>query len=403
MSKTKPKIFKKLIIIALFATVYLFGYLHGHANLAIDKNFTPKLVNKELKKPATVDFSLFWEAYDKVSSEYVSTIEPQKAISGAIKGMVEGLSDPFSSYFTKEQSDFFINDLNGKFEGIGVEIEMSRDNLTVVSPLPKSPAEKAGIKPKDIILSIDDKSTKNMSFNDAVNYIRGKSGTKVKLEVISLKDTKSRKLEIVRSNIKADSVTLDKRDDGIAIIRISQFGDDTSNLFGKYAKEIASNSAIKGIIVDLRNNPGGLLNASIDIASYLIDEKTILVEKGKDGQEKKEASSQSPILKNIPLTVLINEGSASASEIVAGAIQDYKRGKIIGEKSFGKGSVQDVVELSDKSTIHLTTQLWLTPKGRTINEQGISPDIAVADDEKTENDEVIDKAVETLNNLKSQN
>lgn len=392
----KPSILGKVVVIVLFAAVYLFGYLHGHANLAIDNKFVPKLVNTELRKPDTIDFSLFWDAYNKVSSEFVSTIEPKKVVSGAIKGMVESLGDPFSSYFTKEQTESFDNDLNGKFEGIGVEIEVSQGLLTVVSPLPSSPAENAGLKPRDVIISIDGKSTKDMPFSDAVNYIRGKSGTKVKLEIISPKESKSKTLEITRSYIKADSVTFIKRPDGIAAVRISQFALDTSKLFGKYAKEIAADNTVKGIILDLRNNPGGLLTASIDVASYFVDQKTILVEKGKDGQEKKQESSQSPILKNIPLTVLVNEGSASASEIVAGALQDYKRGKIIGEKSFGKGSVQDVVELSDQSTIHITTQLWLTPNGRTINQIGISPDITITNDDKTENDEVIDKAVEIL-------
>lgn len=392
----KPPILGKVVVIALFAAVYLLGYLNGHANLTIDNKFVPKLVNTELRKPNTIDFSLFWDAYNKVSNEFVSTIEPKKVVSGAIKGMVESLGDPFSSYFTKEQTESFNNDLNGKFEGIGVEIEVNQGLLTVVSPLSKSPAENAGVKPKDVIVSIDGKSTKDMPFSDAVNYIRGKSGTKVKLEVISPKESKSRTLEITRSSIKADSVTFTKRPDGIAAVRISQFGDDTSELFSKYAKEIAADNTVKGIILDLRNNPGGLLTASVDVASYFVDQKTILIEKGKDGQEKKQESSQSPILKNIPLTVLVNEGSASASEIVAGALQDYKRGKIIGEKSFGKGSVQDVVELSDQSTIHITTQLWLTPNGRTINQIGIAPDITITDDEKTENDEVIDKAVEIL-------
>ena len=400
MQDRKASLLRKIVIIALFSGVYVFGYLHGHENLVIDKNYVPKLANTELKKPDTVDFSLFWDAYNKVSSEYVATIEPQKLISGAMKGMVEGLGDPFSAYFTKEQSDSFNNNLNGKFDGIGVEIEVNQGLLTVVSPLPDSPAQAAGVKPKDVILSIDDKSAKDMPLNDAVNYIRGKSGTKVTIEVIAPKETKSRKLEIVRKSIQADSVAYNQRPDGIAVVRITQFGDGTAELFGKYAREIAADTAVKGIILDLRNNPGGLLSASIDVASYLVNEKTILIEKGKDGREEKQESSQIPILKNIPLAVLVNEGSASASEIVAGALQDYKRGKIIGEKSFGKGSVQNVIELSDKSTIHITTQLWLTPNGRTISQQGISPDITITDDEKTENDEVIDKAVETLNNLK---
>lgn len=398
ISKSQSKIqslFKKLFIIALFAVVYFFGYLHGHGNLAFEKTLVPKLVNKELTKPAEVDFSLFWQAYDKIESEHVDKIDPQKALVGAIRGLVESLGDPFSTYLTKTESDSFLNDLNGKFEGIGAELEIENNILTVVTPLKDSPAQKAGLLPKDRIVAINGAATKDMNLNQAVSLIRGKSGTKVKLTIVSDQKPEPREIEIIRQAIKADSVSLSFEPDGAALLRITQFGDDTASLSEKYAKEIVQKNT-QAMILDLRNNPGGLLDASVDVASLFLENKKVVVEKDRDNKEVVLNTTKPPILKDIALTVLINQGSASASEIVAGALKDYGRAKIIGEKSYGKGSVQDLIELDDQSTLRLTTAKWYTPLGSSISDAGIEPDIKAADNPDTSNDEAVDKAREVL-------
>lgn len=380
----------------LFAGIYMLGYLHGHQNIIFEKGFQPKVVNLELGKPTTVDFSKYWEVYNTLSDKFIEPLDTNNAVEGTIKGLVESLNDPFSIYLTEKQSTEFLNDLNGTFEGIGAELTIKDGVISVVAPLNGSPAEKAGLKPKDIILKINGESTKDLALDQAVEKIRGKKGTKVKLSIISDGVKEPREIEIERDSIKADSVSL-KIEDDIAIVKINQFGDDTTNLMNKSAKEINDTKNIKGIILDLRNNPGGLLESSIDISSLFIGNSSVIViEKDRQGKQEEKKTTLEPTLKNYPLAVLVNAGSASASEIVAGAIQDNNRGKIIGAKTFGKGSVQDLIKLKDNSTIKLTVEKWLTPQGKTISGEGIAPDIETEDNPETEIDEAVQKAKENI-------
>jgi len=382
----------KLLLIVLFAGIYMLGYIHGHANLVFDKNLTPKLVHTELKKPTTVDFSIFWDVYNTIDKNYVTEPDKQKMVQGAIAGMVESLDDPFSLYLTKDQSQSFLKDLNGEFEGIGAELAIKSKMLTIMTLLPDSPASKAGLNPNDQIVAIEGKSTLDMSLSSAVDAIRGKRDTKVALTVATPGDIQTRDIIITRAALKAQSVTLTRRDDGVAILRIMQFGDDTSKRAQKYARDLAAQPP-KGLILDLRGNPGGLLSSSIDIVSLFVSDKTVVIEKDRKGQKDELKTVGTPILPDTALVVLVYEASASASEIVAGALQDYGRAKLVGVKTYGKGSVQDFINLSDDSTVKLTIAQWLTPKGRAINHEGIVPDVEVKQDEKSDADEQQDKAL----------
>lgn len=391
----KSSISKKLVIVVLFAGIYMLGYLHGHANLVFDKNLTPKLVNTELKKPSTVDFSTFWDVYNAIDTNYVTQPDTIKMVQGAIAGMVESLDDPFSLYLTKEQSQSFLKDLNGEFEGIGAELALKNKIVTVMTLLPDSPASKAGLKPNDQIVAIEGKSTLDMSLSTAVDAIRGKRDTQVALTVATPGDTKTRDITLTRAALKAQSVTLTRRDDGVAILRIIQFGDDTSKRAQKFARELVDTPP-KGLVLDLRGNPGGLLSSSVDVVSLFVSDKTVVIEKDRQGQKDELKTVGTPLLPNIPLVVLVDEASASASEIVAGALQDYGRAQLVGVKTYGKGSVQDFINLSDDSTVKLTIAQWLTPKGRAINHEGIVPDIEVKQDEQNDADMQQDKAVSLI-------
>jgi carboxyl-terminal processing protease len=389
------KSFKSIGLVLLIIVVYGAGYLHGHQNIVFERNHPPRLANKMLRQPSQVDFSTFWDAYNKINSEYVGKIDNSKALEGSIKGLVSSLGDPYSVYLTKQESNNFFDDLNGRFEGIGAELTIKDGILSIITPLKDSPAEKAGLKPKDKILAIDDADTQNMDLAAAVDKIRGKKGTKVTLLILSENSKEPRKVEVTRDEIQVDSVTLTRRDDGIAVIRISQFSADTSGLFEKYAKDLSNNKP-KGLILDLRNNPGGLLDSSIDVTSYLTDKEVVVIERDRDQKEVKRTVTKPTLLKDVPLVVLVNEGSASAAEIVSGALQDDKRATILGKATFGKGSVQNLFDLKE-GTLRLTVAQWLTPNGRTISHEGIKPDKETEDDPKTEPDEAIDAAVKELN------
>lgn len=395
MLKAKSSIIKKASATVIVIAIFFLGYFFGHQNLKLEQLYVPKLVNLELNKPSTVDFSIFWDAYNAVEKEYVTQPDSQKLMQGAISGMVDSLGDPFSNYMTKEESDSFMKSLNGEFEGIGAELAIKSKILTVMTILPETPADKAGLKPKDQIIAIDDKQTTQLSLAQAVDAIRGKSGTKVKLAILSPGAQQTHDLTITRQALKADSVTLTHRPDGLAVIRILQFGDDTSALMQKYAAELAKDKP-KGLILDLRGNPGGLLTSSVDVVSLFTKDKTVVIAQDRAGNKNEMKTSGDPVLPDLPIAVLVDGGSASAAEIVSGALQDYGRAKIIGETTFGKGSVQDLINLNDGSTLRVTTAQWLTPNGRTISHAGIKPDIVIKADDTKDNDLQLDKAVSIL-------
>lgn len=379
----------------LIATFALGALVGGYAVLADRDRGLGKVINTTLGSPADADYSMYWEIYSRLESEYVGEADRQKLLYGAIRGTVDALGDPYSLFLDPEEAERFFQDIEGEFSGIGAEINQEGETFVIVAPLPDSPAESAGLKAKDVIVSVDGKDASEFEFGELINAIRGKAGTEVKLGIFRDGAEEIEEVAVTRDTIELESVEYEARDGGVAVIRLTQFSDDTLRELTDLEDDLERNNTT-GIVLDLRNNPGGYLDASVDIASLFVKDGPIVIEQNKAGERKEFPTTLQPVLSDYKLVVLINDGSASASEIVAGAVQDRKEGTIVGTKSFGKGSVQEVDRLDDGSALRLTIAKWLTPDGRAIDHEGIKPDVEVNDDEGTEADEQLDKAIEEL-------
>jgi len=350
------------------------------------------LIGDNLKSSINeLDLTKFWKAYKVIQNRYVGEVNKDLLIEGSIRGLVDSLADPYSVYLSADEKLELETDLMGKFEGIGAELTIKNNKIIIVSPISGSPAQKAGLKPNDVILKIDDQETQSMSLDQAVQLIRGPKGTQVILSIIREGEADPREFKLIRENIKVDSVTWHFQDN-IAIMEIRQFGPDTEKLAKKAAKEISAKQA-SAMIVDLRNNPGGYLNTVAPIVSLFVPPSVYVIEIDRKGRELKLSTSGSPILPDIPLYILVNAGSASAAEIFAGAMQDHRRATVIGQKTFGKGSVQDIIEFRDGSAIRLTIAKWLTPNRRVIDSVGIEPDVLINDNPDTDDDEILELAL----------
>lgn len=347
-----------------------------------------------------VDFNLFWDVWNIVKQEsYEKNIPDTQLFYGALSGIVSSLGDQHSVFFTPENTDGFNEELDGKFEGIGTEIGIRNNVLTVVAPLDNSPALRAGLRPKDLILEIDGNKTEGMSLNKAVSLIRGKSGTEVVLTVYRDGFKEAKEIKIIRDAIKVKSLEFELKDNNIAYIKIRQFNSETVPLFNDAIMEILKNPNISGIILDMRYNPGGYLQAAIDVAGEWVNGDVVVKEKVRDGEEVLHRANKSAKLDRFKTVVLVNAGSASGSEIVAGALQDLGKATIVGTQTFGKGSVQKLINLKDGSSIKLTVAKWFTPKGNTIEGDGITPDVKVEiteDDYNTYKDPQLDKAISLI-------
>jgi len=365
-------------------------------------------VNKiayNVPQPQAIDFSLFWEAYNKLQENFISPekIDNQKVVFGAIEGMTKSLGDPYTSFFNPDQAKRFQQDLSGSFEGIGVEIGVKKETLTVIAPLPGTPGEKAGLKPGDLILKINGADATNMTTEEAVSLIRGKKGTTVILSMFREGWLSAKDITITRETIKIPSMEWKLKDGDVAYIHIYQFDEVLPSDFRKASLEILSSPA-KKIVLDLRGNPGGYLEVSQQIAGWFLQPGQIVTIEnfGKDKEQKLYKSDGNANLESYPLVVLIDQGSASASEILAGALRDNRGIKLIGEKSFGKGSVQTVINLKGGSSLKVTIAKWLTPKGNSISEVGLEPDIKISITDKdieAKKDPQLDKALEIISNL----
>ena len=325
-----------------------------------------------------INFDLFWEVWDDIHDTYVDkeNLSDKKLFYGALHGMVAAVDDPYTIFMDPKISKEFTEDLSGSFEGIGAEIGIKKDILTIVAPLPDMPAESAGLRAGDQVLAINGESTQGMNIDTAVSKIRGPKGETVVLSVYREGFDEIKDISIVRDKIVVKSIKTEMKDNGLFYIQITNFNDDTKTLFDSAVREIVENNP-KGIILDLRNNPGGYLDTSIEVASEWIDDGVVVQEKSHEKIEFEHLSRGRARLKNFPTVVLINQGSASASEIVSGALQDYDLATIIGQQSFGKGSVQALSKFSDGSSVKITVTKWLTPDGRSINDEGIMPDYLV--------------------------
>ncbi len=412
--KTSKNIF---LIIAVVCVTFFAGYLVGTKALEI-KSKGP-LVNISRAVPqarGNLDFALFWKVWDTLSASYFdkSKLIESKMVYGAISGMVSSVGDPYTVFLPPTQNKVVDEDLSGNFEGVGIQIGFRGPQLAVIAPLPGSPAEKAGVKAGDYIVGITDeaknilnKSTSGISLSEAVEIIRGKAGTKVKLSLV--REDKDKpfdaeyytpfEVEVQREKIDVPSVVLDYVGDNkqIARIKVTKFAAETKMEWDKAVNEIASKPEITGVIVDVRNNPGGYLQASVDLASEFIpSSKTVVIEENAKGQRNEYKVERIGKLLKMNVVVLMNKGSASASEILAGALRDQRQIKLIGETSFGKGTIQEPLEIDGGAGLHVTIAKWLTPNGTWVNEKGLKPDTEVQDDDKTTEDEQLLKAIELL-------
>lgn len=347
-----------------------------------------------------VDFELYWDLWDSLKRRHVDKgeINEKEMFYGSLKGLASSLGDPYTVFLEPVEAKAFADDLAGTFEGIGAEVGIRDNVLTVIAPLDGMPAQKAGLMAGDKILEVDGTSTMDMSVDQAVRIIRGEKDTKVVLTIYREGLTENKKIEITRGVIHVKSVKYEMRNDGVYIIKISHFNSDTIDLFDEAVREIVEKNP-KGIVLDLRNNPGGYLNTSIEVASEWVENDIIVREKLSSGNEKKYKSRGIPRLKDFKTVVLVNGGSASASEIVAGALKNHEKATIIGTKTYGKGSVQSLEDFSDGSSLKITVAKWLTPNGESINDEGVSPDEEVEltfEDFEAEIDPQMDKAIETI-------
>lgn len=393
------------ILAALFVS-YQFGVDHGKSevNTADSGILSPGSVvfSNTASQEKTIDFSLYWKVWNVLKEKYVDrgNLDAKKLFYGSIKGMLAATGDPYTTFFDPEEQKSFNEDMSGKFEGIGAEMGMRDDILTIIAPLDDAPAQKAGLRPNDRVLKIDGESTTNLGLEAAVSKIRGQKGTEVKLTIYREGEDESREVSVVRDVINVKSVKTTFRDDGIAVIRVSRFGDSTEKEF-RDAVAMTVKRSPKAVVLDLRSNPGGLLNAAVSMASLMIPSgQTVVWEENGKGDRKAEKTEGGDVLSDIRTVVLIDEGSASASEILAGALrEDRDNVTLVGKKSYGKGSVQELIPVGSDMSVKVTVARWLTPKGNQINEKGISPDAEVGitiDDIKNARDPQMDKAVEIL-------
>jgi len=393
---------KKIILVLVIAGILIsFG-----SGFFIGK----KQVICKVCKPEEIDFSLFWEAYDKIQKEFV---DPQrlgvpKMIYGAISGMVKALGDPYTIFLSPDDTKKFLEDVSGRFEGVGMEIGEKKGQLQVIAPLEGTPAQRAGLRPGDKILKINDTLTADLSVDEAVSLIRGPKGTEVTLTILRDEWETPKEMKLVRDVIEIPSLKWELKDGSekqeIAYIKIYQFSEKASFDLAQAAWEII-NSPAKKIILDLRNNPGGYLEVAQDIAGWFLERGQVVVVEdfgGKKEQKIYKAEGNAAFLE-YPVVILINQGSASASEILTGALRDNRQVKIIGEKSFGKGSVQELDELTDGSTLKITIANWLTPKGQLITDKGLEPDITISitdEDFEEDRDPQLDKAIEVIKEMR---
>lgn len=417
----KPQTIRYLLIILI---ALLVGYYVGVTKIRLSWNdYKPQVSVTSKEPPAGVtnlDMTMFWNVLEKIQAGYYdkSKIDPKKLVNGAISGMVGSLDDPYTVYLPPIQNNDFKSGLAGKFEGIGAELGMKGKQIIVVAPLDGSPAEKAGVKAGDAILKVNNQATFGWTLTEAVEKIRGEKGSKVTLTLGHKGSDKPQDIQITRDTITVKSVTAwikqvkditginktslsSAANKKVAYIRLSQFGDNTNQEWVGLAKKIADERQkdpnLSGVIVDVRNNPGGYLTDAVYIASEFISNGTVVQQEDGKGDRVQLPVSRKGLLTDIPVVVLMNKGSASASEILAGALRDHNRAKLIGETSFGKGTIQQAEDLGGGAGLHVTIAKWLTPNGTWVHMKGLMPDIEVPVDTKDPAHDIqLEKAVEQL-------
>lgn len=428
-----------LHIITLIMVAGLIGYYIGISKISLAwKNYKPDITVASKEPPvrlANIDFSTFWTVWEKLEDNYYDkqALDGQKLLNGAISGMVEGLDDPYTIFLPLKQNDSFKEGLAGQFQGIGAELGMKEKQIVVVAPLDGSPAKLSGIKAGDAILKVNNDTTSGWTLSQAVEKIRGPKGTEVILSILHKSEETPTNIKITRDTINIKSVegsiknvkcsakggsSVPPREANkcqiveekesckdckkVAYIRLSQFGDQTNKewlvIVNDLDLQIQEDKNVKGLILDLRNNPGGYLTEAAFIASEFIKSGVVVKQEKGNGETTAFSVTRKGLMTKIPMVVLINKGSASASEIVAGALKDHKRAKLVGETSFGKGTIQQAEDLGDGAGLHITIAKWLTPNGTWVHKEGLTPDVVVeVNGEKDPSIDIqLEKAIEEL-------
>jgi len=392
---------KNFWILVLVVLAAYGGFLVGEQRLELEiRNWKVDVTTRQTPKSTAADFGLFWTVWDKLNEQYVdkSKLVPEKMVEGAISGLVSSLEDPYTVFLPPQQNKEAKDELGGAFEGVGIQLGFKDTRLAVVAPLEGTPAKRAGVKAGDLIVRIKDKSTQGMTLPEAVSLIRGPKGTQVELTLAREGASEPIKVNLTRDTILVKSVTVEFKDlpagRQVAVLELNRFGDRTQEEWNEAVAKIKDEK----VVLDLRNNPGGYLDGAVYMAGeFLPAGKIVVTQQYGDGTKESRRVDRNGRLIQTKLVVLINEGSASAAEILAGALQDYKRAVIVGVKSFGKGSVQQPEDFPDGAGLHVTIAKWLRPSGEWIDKAGIKPDIEIKMDDKDEsNDLQLKKALEML-------
>lgn len=394
--------FKKSVFLggltAIIAAVFFGGVYLGY-NQRPEVNRITELFNKETpSQQSQVDFEPFWKTWNLIDSYYVSKgdIDKQKFVWGAIQGLVASLDDPYSVFLPPQEAEMFQSSVRGDFEGVGMEIGIKDKILTVISALKNTPAERAGIKSGDKILKIGDAVTSDMTVDKAVSLIRGPKGTKILLAILREAVNKPLEIEVTRDKIEIPVLGAEQKENGVFVINLYNFSSRSADEFRQALRQMVESNSNK-LVLDLRGNPGGYLESAVDMASWFLPAgKVVAREHFGDGKEDLYRSKGYNVFSNLKMVILMNGGTASAAEILAGALQEHGVAKLIGEKSFGKGSVQQLFDVTDKSSLKLTIAKWLTPNGKSISKEGLVPDVEVKIAETDKTDVQMEKAVEIL-------
>ncbi len=386
------------ILLAVFACGIYFGY-----NNRPEAQKVISVLNKEdVMISQEIDFNSFWKTWNMIESKYVSSdgVDRQEMLWGATEGLVDSLNDPYSVFFPPKEAEIFESSVRGDFSGVGMEVGMRDNILTVIAPLKNTPAYNAGIKAGDKIIKIDDTISADLEIDEAVQLIRGEKGTTIKLTVLREGNGEEPlEIEVVRDKIEIPVLETEKKDDGVFVIRLFSFSGRSISEFRNALREMIESNSSK-LVLDLRGNAGGYLEAAVDIASWFLPiGETVAREEFGDGSEELYTSKGYDIFDNLPMVILVNGGSASASEIVAGSLNEHGIATLVGKKTYGKGSVQELIPIEEGSSLKLTIARWLTPNGKSISKNGLDPDVEVdftKEDFEAGHDPQMEKAIELL-------
>lgn len=396
-----------LLAAAALAGVFITGVFFGYENRPAIRQITA-IFNQETGQPAAVDFNPFWLAWKIIDEKYVDNdsattsaeqSKSQKRVWGAIAGMVDALGDPYTVFLPPAEKKNFEENVSGQFGGVGIEIDLRNKILTVVSALPETPARTAGIRPKDLIIKIDEQSTADMSLEEAVSLIRGQIDTIVKLTIARDEGKEPMEFNLRRANIVIPTIVTESKD-GVFVIKLFSFSGQASAGFRDALREFAAAGADK-MIIDLRSNPGGLLEAAVDLASWFLPVgKPVVIERGRANETERihRSYGYNIFTEQLKLAILVDGGSASAAEIFAGALAEHGKAVLVGEKTFGKGSVQELVNVTDNSSLKITIAKWYTPKGASLSDNGLTPQVIVerGKEDAEDKDQQLLKAIEIL-------